>query len=61
MVSEEQENMRSSPADMVEYANENSERFIPYKDVKEAILFKLPRSENMDPAKKLYDFFIGVT
>ena len=53
--------MRSPPAGMVEYANENSERFIPYEDVKEAILFKLPRSENMDPAKKLYDFFIGIT
>ena len=41
---------------MAEYANENSEKFIPDKDVKEAILLRLPRPENIDPVKKLGDF-----
>ena len=43
---------------MTEYANENSEKFIPDKDVKEAILLKLPRPENIDPVKKLEDFLL---
>ena len=41
---------------MAEYANENSEKFIPDKDVKEATLLKLPRPENIDRVKKLGDF-----
>ena len=60
-VSEEKEYKWFLPTDMVEYANENSEKFIPDKDVKEAILLKLPRPENIDSVKKLADFFIGVT
>ena len=43
---------------MAEYANENSEKFILDKDVKEAILLNLPRPENIDPVKKLDDFFL---
>ena len=61
IVSEEEEYRWSLPADMAEYAHENSEKFITDKDVKEPILLKLPRPENIDPVKKLDDFFIGVT
>ena len=43
---------------MAQYANENSEKFIPDKGVKEAILLKLLRSENIDPVKKLDDFLL---
>ena len=45
VVLEEEEYRWSLPADMAECANENSEKFIPDKDVKEAILLKLPRPE----------------
>ena len=38
---------------MASYANDNSENYIPEKDVKEAILKKTPRPENLDPVKKL--------
>ena len=38
---------------MASYANDNSENYIPEKDVKEAILTKTPRPENLDPVKKL--------
>ena len=61
IVSEEEEYRWSLPADMAEYAHENSEKFITDKDVKEPILLKLPRPENIDLVKKLDDFFIGVT
>ena len=44
IVSGEEKYRWSLPADMTEYPNENSEKFIPDKDVKEAILLKLPRS-----------------
>ena len=43
---------------MAEYANKNSERFTLDKDVKEAILLKLPRLENIDLVKKLNDFLL---
>ena len=45
MVSEEEEYRWSHPVDIAKYANENSEKFIPDKDVKEAILLKLSRPE----------------
>ena len=38
---------------MASYPNDNSEKYIPEKDVKEAILIKTPRPENPDPVKKL--------
>ena len=38
--------------------NENLAKFIPDKDVKEAILLKLPRAENIDPVKNLDDFLL---
>ena len=41
---------------MANYANDNSEKYIPEKDVKEAILIKTPRPENLDPVKKLDDY-----
>ena len=41
---------------MASYANDNSEKYIPEKDVKEAILIKTPRPENLDPVKKLGDY-----
>ena len=43
---------------MTEYSNENSEKFIPDKDVKERILLKLPRPENIDPVKNLDAFLL---
>ena len=43
---------------MAEYANKNSERFTLDKDVKEAILLKWPRPENVDLVKKLNDFLL---
>ena len=46
IVSEEEEYRWSLPADMAEYANKNSEKFITDKDVKEAILLKLPRQKS---------------
>ena len=58
IVSEEEEFRWSLPADTVEYANKNSEKFIPDKDVKEAILLKFPRPENIDPVKKLDEFLL---
>ena len=56
LVSGEEEYRWSLPADIAEYDNENSEKFIPDKDVQEAILLKLPRPENIDPVKKLDDY-----
>ena len=38
------------------YANDNSEKYIPEKYVKDAILIKTPRPENLDPVKKLDDY-----
>ena len=38
---------------MASYANDNPEKYTPKKDVKEAILIKTSRSENLDPVKKL--------
>ena len=36
---------------MASFANDNSEKYIPEKDVKEANLIKIPRPENLDPLK----------
>ena len=44
IVSGEEKYRWSLPADMTEYPNENSEKFIPDKGVKEAILLTLPKS-----------------
>ena len=41
---------------MANYANDNSEKYIPEKDIKEAILIKTLRPENLDPVKKLGDY-----
>ena len=57
-MSKEDEYWWSLPADTTEYANENPEKFIRDKDVKEAIWLKLPRPENIDPVKKLDDFLL---
>ena len=40
------------PQDMASYANNNSEKYIQEKDVKEAILIKTPRPVNPDPFKE---------
>ena len=58
IVSEEDEYRSSLLVDMTEYSNENSEKFIPDKDVKERILLKLPRPENIDPVKNLDAFLL---
>ena len=38
---------------MASYENDKSKKYIPEKDVKEPILVKTPRSENLDPVNKL--------
>ena len=56
IITEEEEYKWFLPQDMTSYANDNSEKYIPEKDVKEAILIKTPRLENLDPVKKLDDY-----
>ena len=43
---------------MADYVTENTEKYIPDKGVREAILLKLPRSDKLDPVKKLDDFLV---
>ena len=52
IITKEEEYMWSLPQDMASYADDNSEKYIPKKDVKEIILIKSPRPENLDPVKK---------
>ena len=40
--------------------NDNSEKYIPEKDVKEAILIKTPRPQNLGPVKKLDNYLQGL-
>ena len=42
IITEEEEYKWSLPQDMASYANDNSEKYIPEKDVKEAILIPRP-------------------
>ena len=44
--------LRQHPQDMARYANDTSEKYIPETDVKQEILIKSPRPENLDPVKK---------
>ena len=41
---------------MASYANDNSEKYISEKDVKEAILMKTLKPENLDPVENLDDY-----
>ena len=41
---------------MGDYTNENTEKFIPDKALRKAILLKLSIHDNLDPVKKLDDF-----
>ena len=52
IITKEEEYKRPLPQDMASYANNNSEKYIPEKNVKEAILIKRPRPENLDSVKK---------
>ena len=56
IITEEEEYKWSLPQDMASYANGNLEKYIPEKDVKEAILIKTARPENLDPVKKLDNY-----
>ena len=56
IITEEEEHKWNLPQDMASYASDNSEKYIPKKDVKEAILIKTPKPENLDPVKKLEDY-----
>ena len=56
IITKKEEYKWSLPQDMASYTNDNSEKYIPEKDVKEAILIKTPRPENLDPVKKLDDY-----
>ena len=57
IVPEEEEYRWFLPTDMTEYDNENSEKFIPEKDVKEAFLLKLPRSKLIIQLKSWMIFY----
>ena len=48
IITEEEEYKWNLPQYMASYANDNSEKDIPEKDVKETILIKTPRPENLD-------------
>ena len=56
IAAEEEEYKWSLPQDMASYTNDDSEKYITEKDVKEAILIKTPRPENLDPVRKLDDY-----
>ena len=58
IITEEEEEVYkwSLAQDMASYGNDNSEKYIPEKDVKETILIKTPSSENLYTVKKLYDY-----
>ena len=47
IITEEEEYKWSLLQDMASYANDNSEKYISEKDVKEAILIKTPRPDNL--------------
>ena len=46
---------------MASYADDNSEKYIPEKDVKAVISIKTPRPENLHPVKKLDDNLQGAS
>ena len=52
----EEECERSLLQDMASYPNDNSEKYIPKKDVLEEVLNKTPRPANLHPVKKLKDY-----
>ena len=58
ILSKEEQYRWSFPADVSAYANENSKKFMLYKDVREATLLKSPKPENIDLVKKLDEFFL---
>ena len=47
IITEEKEYKWSLLQDMASYANDNSEKYISEKDVKESILIKTPRPDNL--------------
>ena len=53
IITEEEEHKWSLPQDMASYTNDNSEKYIPEKEI---ILIKTPRPENLDPVKKIDDY-----
>ena len=53
-LSEEEECRRSLPSDMVNYPNKK----FPDKDVREPIILKLPKADNLYPVKKLDDSLV---
>ena len=55
IITEEEEYKWSLPQDMASYADDNSEKYIPEKNVKAVISIKTPRPENLHPVKKLDD------
>ena len=46
---------------MASYANDNSEKHIPEKNVKEEILIKKSRPENLHPVKKIEQLPAGAS
>ena len=56
IITEEEKYKWSLLQDMVSYANDNSEKYIPENNVNEATLIKTPRPDNLDPVKKLDDY-----
>ena len=56
IITEEEKYKWSLLQDMVSYANDNSEKYIPENNVNEATLIKTPRPDKLDPVKKLDDY-----
>ena len=55
-ITEEEKYKPLLPQDMASHRNNNSEKYIPEKDVKETVLIKTPKPENLDPVKKPEDY-----
>ena len=56
IITEEEEHQWSIPEGMEAYIRENFERYIPEKKIKEAILTRNPRPNNLVPVKKLDEY-----
>ena len=56
IITEEEEYKWSLPQGMASYANDNSEKYISEKYVKDAILIKTPKPENLVLVKKMDDY-----
>ena len=56
VITEEEKSKYKLPHSVADYINEHFEKYIPNKELKDAILVDNPVPENLDPVKKLDDF-----